>query len=86
MVSELSGAANAPGAAATTATSLLLRIERTGSEITGAYSTDAGASWTTLATVSRTIQAPRLGIIVGGNESGGTPPVARIVRATVISG
>ncbi|GAA1533657.1 hypothetical protein GCM10009803_12870 [Microbacterium ginsengiterrae] len=68
------------------ATALRLRLEREAGVTTAWFSTDAGATWRQSGSTTQSITAPRLGIIVGANDSSGTAPVARITDAVVTAG
>jgi glucose/arabinose dehydrogenase len=54
---------------------LILRLDRNASTntYTGLYSTDGGASWTTVGSTTLALASPRLGIQVGASPPGTTP-------------
>ncbi|KAA9135541.1 hypothetical protein F6B40_03230 [Microbacterium caowuchunii] len=85
MIDERAGRATDLPRLATTATELRLRLDRTpGGALIGSVSTDAGATWRTVGSVTRTFDAPRLAINVAGSTSGA--PAATIRSVTITTG
>jgi len=85
MIDERNGVASEQPRVATTATELVLRLDRDAAGvITGSVSTDAGQSWQSAGSVDRDFEAPRLGVIVAGSTA--TAPPATISRVTVTGG
>jgi hypothetical protein len=85
-LSEANGSPTVHRVVPVTQTDVRLRMTRSGDTLTAAYSVDGGASWVSLGSTTRAITTPRLGIIVGANESGGTAPIATIQSASVTVG
>ncbi|MGB7215766.1 MAG: hypothetical protein WBE98_12080 [Gammaproteobacteria bacterium] len=70
---ERNGVAQLVGSAAQSAIrNLFLRLDRDGATITGAYSLD-GSAWTTIGSVTETINNPRLALLSTGLEGPWTP-------------
>ncbi|MDQ7993891.1 MAG: DUF4082 domain-containing protein, partial [Propionicimonas sp.] len=65
------------------ATSVRLRLSRADGRITGSISSDGGSNWVKVGSIAHSLDDVRLGITVGGNESGGTSPLATVVDAAV---
>lgn len=67
-VNETAGTPAAQAVGGVTATDLVLRLERNAAngQIVSSFSTDAGATWRTVSTVTRQFTSPRLALNAGG--------------------
>jgi hypothetical protein len=62
-----------------------LRLDRTTGDVFSAFVSSDGVNWTPMAgTITKPLTNPRVGILVGGNESGGAPPQVDVEFVEVV--
>lgn len=85
LVNEVGGTAQIVQAQTATATSLRLRLTRSGNTITAAYSTNGGSSWIPAGSVSSTRAFSRLALLTGADAQTTSQPTALYDEVVVVA-